>query len=104
MQKVVAIVSSPDFTSKHYDQVWDGLRAAGYSSPKGLLSHVGFANPDGGWMVVDVWESAEALAEFGKTLIPLIQKTGANVPEPKVAPVQVCFTFFLSQYLYQIKI
>jgi len=51
-----------------------------------LLSHVGFANPEGGWMVVDVWESAEAFAEFGKILFPLVQKTGVNVPEPKIIP------------------
>src|SRR5689334_7776649 len=86
MEKVVVIVSSPEYTSKQYDQVWDGIRAAGQSNPKGLLSHVGFANPEGGWMVVDVWESAEAFAEFGNTLLPLVEKTGVSVPEPKIIP------------------
>ena len=86
MKNVVVVFSSPDFTSKHYDQVWDDLRAAGESHPKGLISHVGFAKPDGSWMVVDVWESAEAFAEFGKTLLPIIQKTGVQVPEPMVVP------------------
>ncbi len=86
MDKVVVIVSSPEFTSKNYEQVWDGIRAAGHSHPKGLLSHVGFANPDGGWMVVDVWESAEAFAEFGNILMPIIQTTGVNLPEPKIIP------------------
>ena len=94
MEKIVVIFSSPDFTSKHFDQVWDGIRAAGHSHPKGLLSHVGFAHPDGGWMVVDVWESAEAFAEFGKILLPLVQKTGVNVPDPKIAPVH---------YFYQLQ-
>ena len=86
MKKVVVIVSAKDLTSKHYDQVWDGLRAAGLSRPKGMLSHVGFPNPDGGWMVVDVWESKDAFEQFSKTLIPLIQKTGVNVPPPKIVP------------------
>ena len=85
-KKVVVIVSSPDLTAKDFDQVWDGVRAAGHSHPKGLLSHVGFANPEGGWMVVDVWESKEAFAEYGKILIPLIQKTGKKPPEPKIIP------------------
>ena len=49
-------------------------------------NHVGFAKPDGSWGVVDVWESAEAFAEFGKTLEPIIQKTGVNVPDPMVLP------------------
>ncbi|PWT93221.1 MAG: hypothetical protein C5B54_02220 [Acidobacteria bacterium] len=86
MKKTVVIFSSPDFSSKNYDQVWEDLRAAGHSHPKGLISHVGFAKPEGGWMVVDVWESAEAFQEFGKTLIPIIQNTGVKVPEPMIAP------------------
>jgi hypothetical protein len=86
MKKVVVLFDAPGFTSKHYDQVWDDLRAAGQSHPQGLVSHVGFANPNGNWNVVDIWESAEAFAEFGKTLIPIIQKTGVNIPPPLVLP------------------
>lgn len=86
MQNVVVIFKAPDFTAKDYDQVWDDLRAAGQSNPKGLISHVGFAPSEGGWMVVDVWESADAFNEFGKTLVPIIQKTGRQVPPPQVIP------------------
>ena len=37
-------------------------------------------------MVVDIWESAEAFQEFGKTLMPIIQKPGVQVPEPLIYP------------------
>ena len=84
MEKVVVIMSSPEFTEKEYNQVWDGLKAAGLEHPKGLISHVGFAKPEGGFMVVDAWESAEAFNEFGKTLVPIIEKTGLPVPQPQV--------------------
>jgi len=87
MEKIVVVFNSPEFTSKDYDHSWDEIRAAGHANPKGLLSHVGFASPDGGWMVVDVWESGQAFAEFGKILLPIIQKAGVNFPEPKVIPV-----------------
>ena len=86
MKNVVVLFNSPGFTAKHYDQVWDDLRAAGQSNPKGLISHVGFAKPEDGWMVVDVWESEDAFNEFGKTLIPIIQKSGVEVPQPQVVP------------------
>ena len=86
MKNVVVLFNAPGFTEENFDQVWDDLRAAGQSHPKGLLSHVGFAKPDGSWNVVDVWESAEAFAEFGNTLGPIIQKTGVAVPEPMVLP------------------
>ena len=84
MQNVVVMMSSPDFTAKDYDQVWEDLEAEGQSNPQGLISHVGFAKPEGGWMVVDIWESQQAFEEFGKTLIPIIQKTGINVPQPQI--------------------
>jgi len=86
MQNVVVIMSSPDFTARDYDQVWEDLKAQGQSKPQGLISHVGFAKPEGGWMVVDIWESQQAFEEFGKTLIPIIQKTGINVPQPQIMP------------------
>ncbi|MFI5187945.1 MAG: hypothetical protein ACHQF0_14540 [Chitinophagales bacterium] len=86
MKKIVVLFDAPGFTAKHFDQAWDDLRAAGQSHPKGLISHVGFANPNGNWNVVDVWESEEAFAEFGKTLIPILQKLGVNVPPPMIVP------------------
>ena len=86
MQNLVVLFNAPDFTAKHFDQVWDDLRAAGHASPKGLISHVGFSNPGGGWSVVDVWESEDAFSEFGKTLMPILQKSGVMMPPPQVIP------------------
>jgi hypothetical protein len=45
-------------------------------------------------MVVYVWESREAFDQFSKPLIPLIQKTGVNVPPPKIIP---------AHYFYQVQ-
>ena len=86
MEKVVVLFNAPEFTANDYDMVWDELRAAGQSNPKGLISHVGFAGPEGGWMVVDVWESENAFNEFGKILMPIIQKIGVPVPPPRILP------------------
>src|SRR5262249_19206151 len=91
MEKIVVYFDAPEFTAKDYDQVWDDLKAVGQAEPKGLLSHVGCPNPRGGWMVVDVWESAEAFSEFSKTLLPIVEKTGVNVPQPAIIPVHYFF-------------
>jgi heme-degrading monooxygenase HmoA len=91
MKKTVVLFHAPGFTSKHYEKVWDDLRAAGYENPKGLISHVGFSKPDSSWMVVDVWESPEAFKEFSKTLLPIIQKSGVNVPEPQMLPAHYVY-------------
>jgi hypothetical protein len=86
MQNVVALFTSKEFTAPLYDKVWEDLKSAGFSNPKGLLSHVAYVNADGGIDVVDVWESADAFAEFGKALVPIMQKSGVNLPEPKIIP------------------
>jgi hypothetical protein len=86
MQKVVILFSSKDVTAPIYDKVWEDLQSAGYSHPKGLLSHVAYENTEGGIDVVDVWESADAFSEYGKVLVPLMEKTGVKLPEPKIIP------------------
>jgi hypothetical protein len=86
MKKVVVVFDAPGFTAKHYDKVWDDLRAAGHAHPKGLISHVGCAKPNGNWLVVDIWKSEEAFNEFGKTLMPIIAKSGVKFPAPMVLP------------------
>jgi hypothetical protein len=86
MQNVVVLFNSKEFTAPMYDKAWEDLRSEGFSNPKGLLSHVAYVNADGAMDVVDVWESADAFAEFGKALGPIMQKSGVNLPEPKIIP------------------
>jgi hypothetical protein len=87
MKQVVVHFNFPNVSLQQYDAVWNDLRAAGHSQPKGLISHVGAATPDGGLLVVDVWESEEAFNEFGKTLMPLIARQDIPMIQPKVFPV-----------------
>ncbi|MFD9076499.1 hypothetical protein [Streptomyces lasiicapitis] len=51
----------------------------------GLISHA--AEPiDGGWRVVDVWESEEAFENFGKILQPILADLGHADGEPQITP------------------
>ena len=86
MKKQLVQFNIPGMTSKQYDQAWQELRKAGLSNPKGLIHHVG-AQQGNNWVVVDVWESAEAFMKFGETLMPILSKLGVpNVP-PVITPV-----------------
>jgi len=85
MSTVVAVFDVPGMTSAQYDQVIKNLEAAGAGSPKGRLHHVA-SSKEGGWFVVDVWESAELLNQFAQTLMPLLQKAGVTPPQPQVYP------------------
>lgn len=53
---------------------------------EGCLFHV--AGPtEGGFRIVDVWESAEAFQRFGETLVPLLEKVAFPQVEPQIFPV-----------------
>ncbi|MGH2746530.1 MAG: hypothetical protein ACRDKB_01220 [Actinomycetota bacterium] len=78
-----AVFDVPGMTAAQYDQVIAELEAAGAGAPAGRLYHVASQKP-GGWLVVDVWESEEALGAFAETLMPLLSKAGVEPPQPAV--------------------
>ena len=86
MKKVIVLFNAPGGTSVQYDKIWDGLRAAGESNPKGLISHAGGAKPDGSWFVCDIWKSEEDFKEFSKVLMPVVATSGLPSDEPIVFP------------------
>ena len=91
MKNVIVLFNSPGGTSVQYDKVWDGLKAAGESHPKGLISHVSGAKPDGSWFICDVWESEEAFREFSKVLMPIVGSSGLPLVEPVVFPAHYAY-------------
>jgi len=86
MQKVIAQFNVPGMTAKQYDRVMNDLEASGHKNPKSRISHVASELPNG-WLVIDIWESGEALDEFAKTLMPILIKNGVTPPQPTVLPV-----------------
>jgi len=80
MERVIVQFNIPGMTAKQYDQVWTELRNAGQSHPQGLHHHVG-GQQGNNWLVVDVWESADAFNKFGQTLMPILQKIGVNTDQ-----------------------
>jgi hypothetical protein len=51
---------------------------------EGLLVHAA-GEAEGGFRVVDVWESEEAARRFGETLVPTLREVGIEV-EPEMYP------------------
>ena len=45
-----------------------------------------------GWLVVDVWESADKFNEFGQTLMPILAKNGVQEVEPVVLPLHYMYS------------
>ena len=83
---VLIISDASDDTIDHYDEVINQLEATGQGHPPGRQFHVAARKGDG-YLVVDVWESQEALDRFAQTLLPLLEQTGTPTFQPQVYPV-----------------
>jgi hypothetical protein len=46
MKQTMVLFNAPIFTAKDYDHVWEELRVATQSHPKGLIFYIGFAKSD----------------------------------------------------------
>ncbi|GAA2494181.1 hypothetical protein [Streptomyces gobitricini] len=87
---IIMVQEMPGVTQAQYEQVTDrvsggkgGLGSrADYPVP-GLISHAAGPTPDG-WIVVDVWESEEALQRFSEHLLPALREAGVPEDRPKI--------------------
>ncbi len=75
----------PSVTQEQYDQVVENLQRGDITAERRLF-HV--AGPvEGGWRIVDVWESQEAFDTFLQKLGPVLQQVGLGRPQLQVWPV-----------------
>ena len=74
---ILMIADASEGTLAHYDQVNKELETAGYGQPSGRQFHVA-ARKGTGYVVIDVWESQEALDRFSEILGPLLQQVGSE--------------------------
>ncbi len=88
MEAIVAHFDVADMSVQQYDQVLNDLGGIG----AGCLHHVASLRPNGGMVVIDTWESEEALDEFSKTLIPILQKNGVTPTQPTILRVHNMLT------------
>lgn len=84
---ILVVFTLSSMNSEKYDRTINDLVAAGQGNPEGRMYHFATINEDGSFIVTDIWESAELLEEFSKTLIPILENAGVVNVEPKVYPV-----------------
>ena len=63
MADAVWIEFGPAVTAKVYDQINDRVNPPG-NPPDGLVLHCAGPSPDGGWRIVDVWDSRDSFDRF----------------------------------------
>jgi hypothetical protein len=82
---VAMMIDNPDGSQEIYDRVREQL---GLERPAGGIFHVAGPSPNGGWRVIEVWESEEDAKRFAtERLRPAFVEVGAPPPAPELWPV-----------------
>ena len=87
---VVLVQQGPTFTQERYEEVVRRLTGKSrMETPadwpvEGLLVHA-TGHGEGGFRVVDVWESEEAARRFGERLTPIMEELGVK-EQPELYP------------------
>jgi hypothetical protein len=77
---VAMMVDNPEGSREIYERVRDVL---GLEKPAGGIVHVAGPSPNGGWRVIEVWESEEDAKRFvAERLLPAFEAVGAPTPPP----------------------
>lgn len=76
---VAMMVDNPQGSQEVYDQVREKV---GLDRPAGGVLHVAGPSPNGGWRVIEVFESEDAAKRFAERLAPAFQAIGASPPPP----------------------
>ncbi len=78
-------------TAQQYDEIIRELQAAGCAQAPGRISHCAFCAADN-LMVFDIWESPQAFEDYGKVLMPILQKIGLATSPADVMPIHHLIT------------
>jgi hypothetical protein len=77
---VAMIVDNPNGSQEIYDRVREQL---GLERPAGGIFHIAGPSPNGGWRVIEVWESQEDAKRFAaERLRPAFEAVGVPPPPP----------------------
>ncbi|WP_318208025.1 MULTISPECIES: hypothetical protein [unclassified Streptomyces] len=77
---IAMMVDNPNGSQELYDKV---RRQLGLEKPAGGIFHAAGPSPNGGWRVIEIWESEEDAKRFvAERLAPALQAAGAPSPPP----------------------
>ena len=77
---VAMMVDNAEGSQEIYERVRERL---GLDRPGGGISHVAGPSPNGGWRVIEIWESEEDAKRFvAERLLPAFKAVGAPAPPP----------------------
>jgi hypothetical protein len=89
---VIVIAETPGLDAEGYQRIVTEQGHGAGKLPAGCMAHFA-GQAGGGWRVVAVWDSAEQVAEYGRTVLaPAMQRAGFAPSRPQVFPLHYALT------------
>jgi len=80
----VRMFDNPNVTQEQYDASSKQIGVTSGNMPEGGVLHVAGPGPEGGWRVLEIWESEDAARKFDEERVePVLQQAGIKRPEPQ---------------------
>jgi hypothetical protein len=89
---VAMLIDNPNGSQELYEMLRSEL---GFDRPLGGKAHVAGPLPDGGWRVIEVWDSVEEASAFLRDrFVPALRAAGftGEPPQPEFWPVHSVLT------------
>lgn len=81
----VRMFDNPNGSQEQYDAASAQIGVTSDNMPEESVLHVAGPGPDGGWRVVEIWESEEAAQKFDAERVePVLQQVGIQRPAPTI--------------------
>ena len=90
---IAMLVDNPAGSQELYERIRKQL--GGLEAPAGGILHIAGPSPNGGWRVIEVFESEEDAGHFVKErFVPALEAAGfaGQRPQPQFWPVHNCTT------------
>ncbi|MET9422983.1 MULTISPECIES: hypothetical protein [unclassified Streptomyces] len=85
---VLVVNQAPDWNQELYQATLDRAIPDRNNPPAGLIAHFAAPGAAGGWQVIDVWESEDAMQRFlADAVRPAAQELGAPPFDTKVVEI-----------------
>lgn len=83
-------ILEPSVTAEQYDQIRERLAASHSMPPEGVKIHIAGSTEDGGWRIIEVWETREAAEKWGEKVAQAREELGfTEGGPPKMTYVEV---------------
>jgi hypothetical protein len=80
----VRLFDNPNVGQEQYDAAREQVGVTSENMPEGAVLHVAGPSPNGGWRVVEIWESEDAAQKFDEDrVLPALQQVGVQRPPPE---------------------